>query len=170
MTLSDRVTLVRGTGSPEHLPVFEARGETIITPHGDRRSLIPSELEGWVDLAEIKAGQLELAGWAADVKQARIPQEIRVYLNGEFFHAGQPAIARPDVAEHFGNSALQQSGFHYTLPLDQFKENPSLTLRVFAVSEEGRISELQYPPMLRDVLSPAIRLHVDDQSNSTPAS
>ena len=54
VTLSDRVTLVRGTGSPEHLPVFEARGETIITPHGDRRSPMPSELEGWVDLAQVK--------------------------------------------------------------------------------------------------------------------
>jgi len=170
VTLSDRVTLVRGTGSPEHLPVFEARGETIITPHGDRRSLIPSELEGWVDLAEIKAGQLELAGWAADVEQAQMAKEIWVYINDEFFHAGGFDVTRPDVAEHFGNPVFQQSGFHYTLPLDQLRKSPSLTLRIFAVSEDGRISELQYPPMLRDGPSPAIRLHASGQSTSTPAS
>ena len=164
------MSLVRGTGSPEDLPVFEARGETIITPNGDRRSLIPSELEGWVDLAEIKAGQLELAGWAADVKHAQLPQEIWIHINGEFFHAGQLAIARPDVAEHFGNPAFQRSGFHYTLPLDRFEESPALTLRVYAVSEDGRISELGYPAMLRDGLPPAIRLHAGDQSNSAPIS
>ena len=167
---SDRVSLVRGTGSPEHLPVFEARGETIITPNGDRRSLVASELEGWVDLAEIKAGQLELAGWAADVKHAQLPQEIWIHINGEFFHAGQLAIARPDVAEHFGNPVFQQSGFHYILPLARFAESPSLSLRVFAVSEDGRISELGYPPMLRDGLPPAIRLHAGDQPSSVPAS
>ena len=67
------------------------------------------------------------------------------------------------------NPVFQQSGFHYTLPLDQLRKSPSLTLRVFAVSEEGRVSELQYPPLLRDVLSPAIRLHASDQSSSAPA-
>ena len=131
---------------------------------------MPSELEGWVDLAQVKTGQLELAGWAADVKRAQIPQEIWIYINGEFFHSGELAIDRPDVSEHFGNPVFQQSGFHYTLPLDQLRKSPSLTLRVFAVSEEGRVSELQYPPLLRDVLSPAIRLHASDQSSSAPAS
>lgn len=171
LQMEDQITLLRPRAIFDQLPEYSSPApEMIMSPQGTPRPVVISSLQGWVDHAEIRDGRLEVAGWAADVKQARIPQEIWVYLNGEFFHAGQPAIARPDVAEHFGNSALQQSGFRYILPLDQFKESPSLTLRVFAVSEGGRISELQYPPMLRDVLSPAIRLHVDDQSNSTPAS
>ena len=182
MTRHERATLVRAAGSPQDVPVFQPQAdatrptspnkthETIVTPSGNRQPLTPAALDGWVDHAARTPQTLEVVGWAADVKQARIPQEIWIYVNGEFFYTGQLNSARPDVAEHFGNSVFQQSGFRYSVPLGQFKESPSLTLRVFAVSEDGRISELQYPPMLRDVLSPAIRLHASDQSTSTPAS
>ena len=172
-----QITLVRAAGSSEHLPVFEARAsdmpmaspdetsEIIITPSGNRRSLTPSALDGWVDRAEIKAGHLELAGWAANVEQSQIAQEIWVYVNGEFFHAGGFGVVRPDVASHFGKPALRQSGFRYTLPLENFSKSSPLTLRVFAVSEDGRVSELQYPPMLRSdgFPPPTIRLHVSDK-------
>ena len=168
-----QITLVRAAGSPEHLPVFEARAsdmplaspdetsEIIITPSGNRRSLTPSALDGWVDRAEIKAGHLELAGWAADVEQTQIAKEIWVYVNDKFFHAGGFGVVRPDVASHFGKPALRQSGFRYTLPLENFSKSSPLTLRVFAVSEDGRVSELQYPPMLRSdgFPPPTIRLH-----------
>ena len=169
--MEDQITLLRPMAIFDQLPEYPSSDpQTIISPQGTPRPVVVSSLQGWVDRAEIRDGRLEVAGWAADVKQVQIPQEIWIYVNGEFFHTGQLNSARPDVAEHFGNSEFQQSGFRYTLPLDQFKESSSLTLRVLAVSEDGRISELQYPPMLRDVLSQAIRLHVDDQSNSTPAS
>ena len=161
MTRNGQVRLVRGTGSPEYLPVFEPQagdipivspdetGESIVTPSGTRQSLTPSALDGWVDRAEIKAGQLELAGWAADVEQAQMAKEIWVYVNDEFFHTGGFDVARPDVAQHLGNPALGQSGFRYSVPLGKFEATSSLTLRVFAVSQDDRISELQYPPRLR---------------------
>ena len=176
MTRNGRATLVRGTGASEHLPVFAPRagaipgvssdetGESIITPRGDRRPLTPPALDGWVDRAEIKAGQLTLTGWAADVEQAQIAQEIWVYINNEFFHAGGFNVARPDVAQLLGNPTLKQCGFRYTLPLGNLKDRPALTLRVFAVSAEKRISELQYPSRLRSGGLPpwTIRLHVSD--------
>ena len=174
MTRDKRVTLVRGTGSPEHLPVFapqggdipgvssDETGESIITPSGGRQSLTPSVLDGWVDRAEIKAGQLTLAGWAADVERTQTAQEIWVYVNNEFFHAGGFSVARPDVAQLLGNPALQQCGFRYTLPLGNLKDRPALTLRVFAVS--GRPAHLRIavslpPPERRAaaVDNPAVR-------------
>ena len=142
----------------------------IMPPQGVLRPVAGSALQGWVDHAEIKAGHLELAGWAADVAQAQMAKEIWMYVNDEFFYAGGLDVARPDVAQHFEKPALGQSGFRYTLPLARFEESPSLSLRVFAVSQDGRISELRYPPLLRDGLSPAIRLHASDQSSSAPAS
>ena len=174
MTRNGQVRLVRGTGSPEYLPVFEPQagdipivspdeaGESIVTPSGTRQSLTPSVLDGWVDRAEIKAGQLELAGWAADVEQAQMAKEIWVYVNDEFFHTGGFDVARPDVAQHLGNPALGQSGFRYSVPLGKFEATSSLTLRVFAVSQDDHISELQYPPRLRSGGLPpwTIRLHV----------
>ena len=72
-TRNDQVTLVRAAGSPEHLPIFEAwagdmplvppdeTGETIITPSGNRRSLTPSALDGWVDRTEIRDGRSDLS-------------------------------------------------------------------------------------------------------------
>ena len=179
-TRNGRTTLVRGTGASEHLPVFEPRagaipgvssnetGERIITPRGDRRPLTPSALDGWVDRAEIKAGQLTLTGWATDVEQAQRAQEIWVYVNNEFFHAGGFHVARPDVAQLLGNPSLQHCGFHYTLPLGNLKGRSALTLRVFAVSADQRISELQYPSRLRSGGLPpwTIRLSVSDQSSA----
>ena len=180
MIRNGRTTLVRGTGASERLPVFEPQagdipgvssdkpGEGIITPRGDRQPLTPSALDGWVDRAEIKAGQLTLAGWAADVEQAQLAQEIWVYVNNQFFHAGGFHVARPGVAELFGTPALRQCGFHYTLPFRSLKDHPALTLRVFAVSADKRISELQYPARLRSGGLPpwTIRPHVSGQSSS----
>ena len=157
----DQITLLRPMDIFDQLPEYPSSDpQMIISPQGTPRPVVVSGLQGWVDHAEIRDGRLEVAGWAADVKQAQIPQEIWVYLDGEFFHTGQLNSARPDVAEHFGNPAFQQSGFHYVLPLDRFRESPSLTLRIFAVSEDGRISELHYPPALRGsgLPHPTIRL------------
>ncbi len=55
------------------------------------------------------------------------------------------------------------------MPLAQFRESPSLTLRVFAVSKDDRISELQYPPALRGsgFPHPTIQLHANGQSNDS---
>ena len=164
--MEDQITLLRPMAIFDQLPEYPSPDpQMIISPQGTLRPVVVSSLQGWVDHAEIRDGCLEVAGWAADVKQAQIPQEIWIYVNGEFFHTGQLNSARPDVAEHFGNSAFQQSGFHYSVPLAQFRESSSLTLRVFAVSQEGRISELHYPPALRGsgLPHPTIRLHASSQ-------
>lgn len=164
--MEDQITLLRPMAIFDQLPEYPSPDpQMIMSPQGTPRPVVVSGLQGWVDLGKIHDGHLELAGWAADVKQAQIPQEIWIYVNGEFFHTGQLNSARPDVAEHFGNSAFQQSGFRYRVPLTQFRESSPLTLRVFAVSKDGRVSELQYPPMLRDarLLPPAIRLYAGGQ-------
>ncbi len=167
----ERMTLLRPRAVFDQLPEYPSPApQTIMSPQCIPRPVVGSTLQGWVDHAEIRAGHLELAGWAADVEQAQMAKEIWMCVNDEFFHAGGLDVARPDVAQHFEKPALGLSGFHYTLPLAQFTENPSLTLRVYAVSEDGRISELGYPAMLRGGLPPAIRLHAGDQSNSAPTS
>ena len=140
----EQITLLRPRAIFDQLPEYPSSApQMIMSPQGIPRPVVGSTLQGWVDRAEIKAGHLELAGWAADVEQAQMAKEIWVYVNDEFFHAGGFDVARPDVAQHFGKPALGQSGFRYTLPLARFEESPSLTLRVFAVSEDGRISELR---------------------------
>jgi len=167
----DRTTLLRPLGIFDQLPEYpSAAQQMVLSPQGTPRPVVISTLQGWVDHAKIHDGRLELVGWAADVEQTQIAKEIWVYVNGKFFYAGGLDVARPDVASHFEKPALHQSGFRYAVPLENFSESSPLTLRVFAVSEDGRVSELQYPPALRDVLSPAIRLHASGQSNSAPAS
>ena len=164
--MEDQITLLRPMAIFDQLPEYPSSDpQTIISPQGTPRPVVVSSLQGWVDRAEIRDGRLELAGWAADVEQVQIAKEIWVYINDKFFHAGGFDVVRPDVASHFEKPALHQSGFRYALPLENFSESSPLTLRVFAVSEDGRVSELQYPPMLRDdrLLPPAIRLHVSDK-------
>ena len=163
---AEKITLLRPTGIFDQLPPYPSPNQPMImSPQGTLHPVVVSSLQGWVDLGKIHDGHLELAGWAADVEQTQVAQEIWVYVNDKFFHAGGFGVVRPDVASHFGKPVLRQSGFRYTLPLENFSKSSPLTLRVFAVSEDGRVSELQYPPMLRSdgFPPPTIRLHVSDK-------
>jgi len=78
---------------------------------------------GWVDrIQRTPDGRVRIQGWAGSMDQVRLETvEVRI--------AGHPArvatgIARPDVAEAFGNPALEHSGFEFSaeIPAQGFVE------------------------------------------------
>ena len=84
--MEDQITLLRPMAIFDQLPEYPSPDpQRIMSPQGTPRPVVVSSLQGWVDRAEIRDGRLEVAGWAADVKQAQTPQEIWIYVNGEFF-------------------------------------------------------------------------------------
>jgi hypothetical protein len=138
--------LARVTGSLDPAPQsVKQRGVSIRSPQGTPVSVTPDALEGWLDRVTIKNDRVELAGWAADLKNSELPSAIWIYVNEQFFYAGQLNLNRPDVVHYFRNPALQRSGFLYTFPRALFKDGANINVRAFAVSQSGLVAELKYP-------------------------
>ncbi|MFQ5964292.1 MAG: sulfatase-like hydrolase/transferase [Candidatus Scalinduaceae bacterium] len=119
--------------------------ENIITSDGKPIPVIPGTLKGHLDIANVNNdGYITFVGWAADVKNSRLPKTILIFVNGKFFYSGHTDVYRRGVAKLFTNNALQWSGFRYEFPLAQFKDRSYNEVRFFAVSKNGVASELNY--------------------------
>ena len=140
----ERLSLVRGTGSFDHLPVYtHDREKTIISPERKSVAVSNERFQGWVDSVQVKDGNIEIIGWAVDIKNTRPPQAIWVYVNDQFFYAGQTYVARAGVARILNNVAFHTTGFHYTFPLSQFADMAEVKIRVFAVSQDEEVTEVK---------------------------
>ncbi len=69
---------------------------------------------------------------------------VLVFQNQELVHSGTPRTERPDVAADFEEWASLTPGFRFELPLARFGDRDLTEVRVFAVSESGTVSELNY--------------------------
>ena len=89
-------------------------------------------------------GDVEFRGWAFDVRNSRLPDEVLVSYDGENIYFGQTNVKRPGIARIYGDKALA-SGFRFLLPFDLFKDKEidNSKIRLFAVSN-GVASELNY--------------------------
>ena len=150
--------------------VFLARdhgqGRTILVPvadSGDRYRLVHSvngqaklvgadgtairiegdALRGWLDGVHSRGPLVQFHGWAADVDNGQPARRVVMFKNGAFLYDDNPAIARDDVIQSFGDDNLRLSGFNITLPASLFGDDTD-TVRIFAISENGRASELRY--------------------------
>jgi len=137
------ITLLRPTGKFHEFPEYDpGTQESTITGQGEKLHLHPGYLKGWVDRATLRDSKLVLTGWAADVPNAQLPKAIWVFINDKLAHVGSPTIRRPGVA-HFLKMPLFQTGFTFTLAV---RDTNNLKVRVYAVSEVGLASELEYGP------------------------
>ena len=119
--------------------------EIITSSNGASIPVIPNALKGYLDVANVGSDRVVFAGWAADVKDSQLPEAIVIFVNGEFFYAGQPNLDRPDVVKAFHNDALKRAGFEYVFPLSLYNNIADSRVRIFAVSKEDVASELIYP-------------------------
>lgn len=119
--------------------------EKIIASDGASIPVIPGALRGQVDAVSLAGDFVEVRGWAADVTKIDLPTAIVIFANGKSRFSGRTDMARPDVADYFGNAALRGAGFSYALPRQWVEGGDNVEIRVFAVSREGVASELTYP-------------------------
>ena len=144
-----RIVLLRPTAPFQNLAQDSpGTGEELVSPHGHKVRVEPSSLQGWVDRAKLDQQQLELVGWAADIRNTSLPQAVWVVVNGRLIHTGQTTVSRPDVVATLKTAGFQQAGFFFTLALEETADLgvQDLEVRVFAVSKDGVASELCYPP------------------------
>ena len=118
--------------------------EVLVSPDGSAIPIVPQALRGWVDSIQVSENTASLKGWAVDEKHAQPVEQILIFLNGTFFHAGQTSVPRPEIAKWLGQPAFATSGFRYTFPAEPFTGSETPEVRVFAVSSNIIASELRY--------------------------
>lgn len=118
--------------------------EVLMSPDGSPIPIVPQALRGWVDATQVSENTASLKGWAVDENHAQPVEQILIFLNGTFFHAGQTSLPRPKIVEWLGQPAFATSGFRYTFPAEPFTGSETPEVRVFAVSGSTLASELRY--------------------------
>lgn len=118
--------------------------ETIESSSGTTISIDNSALFARIQHARIEGKELEIRGWAADLKNFEVPERILVFLNGESFFSGETNQERPGLAKKYG-VAVKKSGFRYRFPLQMFEDLDNSEIRIFSLTSNDVATELEYP-------------------------
>ncbi len=122
-----------------------AGGREVITmAEGRTMPVVPGAVVGWVDQARPGADGLILAGWAVDPKAGALTRGVFVFVDGELEYAGETDAFREDISKLFRNPALRVPGFVIAVPSRALGASADADVRVFALSQDGRASELEY--------------------------
>ncbi|MFN8370375.1 MAG: SPASM domain-containing protein [Bacteriovoracaceae bacterium] len=100
---------------------------------------------GAVDIAHKTKEKIEIQGWAADIKSNK-PAKLVIVFNGETglpIKATIPYIERDDVQQFIGINDLNRTGYIINFQLKK-EESENITLRIFAMSHNGILNELNY--------------------------
>jgi len=103
------------------------QSDTLIT-------LNSSRVMGFVDTIKVENDIVRINGWAADREDLKPADFILLDINGELTLLGGLNFTRPDVAQSFGSSDLQVSGYNFRIPLSRFGEHNPFGMRIIAVS------------------------------------
>ena len=109
---------------------------------GKSMPIIPNEIYGWVDnIATVNDRYYFLNGWAADVKNSRLVDEILIFVDKKFVKSAQTSKNRLDIAKTLNKEHLVKIGYGFSLTSNIFNQDSDI--RIIAVSN-GRASELSY--------------------------
>src|SRR5262249_22338738 len=115
---------------------------SLMDDEGKPLRIVPRCLAGCVDEVRRVDGCLEVAGWAADVKDREPAKSILVFADGRLLYAGRPNAIRADVAQSYGEARLERAGFAFALPLEWLRGSENKGIRVFAVRHDRAACEL----------------------------
>src|SRR5215468_3817251 len=104
--------------------------------------IVSRRFAGCVDQLRRTDGCLEIAGWAADVKNRELPESILVYVDGHLLYSGRPNTVRADVARTLNDASFERAGFAFSLPLEWLRGRDEPALRIFAEARDGTACEL----------------------------
>ena len=122
----------------------DSPAETLVSSAGVPLPITSQSIRGRLETARIEDNFVLFSGWATDEKNGQLPEAIVMFINGQFFYAGQTTLNRPRIAKRIGNPALEKIGFYFTFPSALFKDKPDLDVRFFGVSKKGEATELEY--------------------------
>ena len=115
--------------------------EMLESPDGIRLPVTPWSVRGKLTRAAEQEDSLYLTGWAMDEERSRPADTVVAFRDGEFLTSVRPARKRADLVKSHGEE-LAWSGFDLRVA----KVDPSSEIRLFAVSDRGVASEMEYFP------------------------
>jgi hypothetical protein len=119
-------------------------GRTIVMSDGTTAAVADGAVQGWVDRADQGAYGIVLSGWAVD-PGARLPtRRILVFVDGQLVSTGETDVVREDVARLFPRRPVKAPGFVVSVSSRALGGPGKAEVRVFALAEDGRASELHY--------------------------
>jgi hypothetical protein len=92
-----------------------------------------------VDYLSFGQESVEVFGWVIDATQKRLVQDVLAFDGDRLVYRGQSTMLREETHQ-FG--VILKVGFHAVIPLDRIAGKTGADLRVFAVTADGRASEL----------------------------
>lgn len=122
----------------------EQGAEVIISSNGESIPINNNTLRGSIDSADVGNDCVVFSGWAADVKNAQPAKAIVIFRNGKSLFSGTTRQHRLDIRKAFQNPALDRTGFKFVCPLSLFGNSRNPKVRIFALSEDGLASELNF--------------------------
>lgn len=99
-------------------------------------------LDGWLEAVDLQGGSAHITGWATDASKKRLASEVVIFSHGVQVASGATWIAKGYVAAGFGEPAYMYSGFSFDVPAAALPRLARDGVRAFAVSDDGRATEL----------------------------
>jgi hypothetical protein len=117
---------------------WQLDGNTLV--HNGTRLPIDSEgIQGRVDYLSFGEESVEVFGWAIDAAQKRVVEDVLAFDGERMVYRGQTTMLREETHAF---DVILKVGFHAVIPLDRMTGKTGADLRVFAVTVDGRASEL----------------------------
>ena len=126
-----RVLLVR-LGGTDRTPQYAlaADGGSIARARGGRVRVEVGRIDGRVEAWDEDEGTVQIRGWAADLEDQVLPDQILLFEGGQLLYAGETTIVRWDVEQVSGKRRIERAGWVAELPAASLGGG---SLRVFAV-------------------------------------
>ncbi len=125
-----------------------SREETIVRSDGRSIPVVSRRLIGWVDQMKWSPDSLYVGGWAIDRESKKSASEIVIFVDGEAEESWYRRAARPDVERKHPEVPRARYQIHLGYSPPVAREQPEI--RVFAISAEGKASELNYRKTYQD--------------------
>ena len=89
----------------------DSPAETLMSSASAPLPITPQAIRGKLEAARIEDNFVTFSGWATDEKNGQLPEAIVMFINGQFFYAGQTTLNRPRIAKRLSNPTLEKIGF-----------------------------------------------------------
>jgi hypothetical protein len=138
--------LARATAAPSALAAltFEWSGGDLRASDGRVFAVRRHTFEGYLDIFHANESCVTFAGWAADPRRKELPERIILMADDRFVYGGPLNAERADVARVLKDQRYRAAGFNLCLPRERFRGLEDARFRLFALSADGRASELGY--------------------------
>ena len=136
---SGQIILIDGETSADQGDYSRNPDDGVLTPAGERLTIDQTGVAGAVDYISLGDESAEILGWAIDAALSRTVKAVLVFDGSRLVYRGRTPMLREETHQ-FG--VVVETGFLAVIPLNQLQDRSGVGLRIFAVTEDGRVLEI----------------------------